>query len=83
MERNEQRDLVGGVVVNGAGRGNRTLTTSLEGWGSTVELHPRIGLETRSYNGFKFCQVFFSTVFEHPPLDEAICQPLLEHRGKR
>ncbi len=24
-----------------AGEGNRTLTTSLEGWGSTVELHPR------------------------------------------
>ncbi len=26
----------------GAGRGNRTLTTSLEGWSSTVELHPLI-----------------------------------------
>jgi hypothetical protein len=25
---------------NGAGRGNRTLATSLEGWGSTTELHP-------------------------------------------
>jgi hypothetical protein len=24
----------------GAGEGNRTLTTSLEGWGSTIELHP-------------------------------------------
>ena len=24
----------------GAGRGNRTLATSLEGWGSTTELHP-------------------------------------------
>ena len=24
-----------------AGEGNRTLTTSLEGWGSTIELHPR------------------------------------------
>ena len=24
-----------------AGEGNRTLTTSLEGWGSTVELHPQ------------------------------------------
>ena len=25
---------------NGAGEGNRTLVTSLEGWGSTIELHP-------------------------------------------
>jgi len=25
----------------GAGEGNRTLTTSLEGWSSTIELHPR------------------------------------------
>lgn len=27
---------------NGAGEGNRTLATSLEGWGSTIELHPQI-----------------------------------------
>ena len=27
-------------VVYGAGEGNRTLATSLEGWGSTIELHP-------------------------------------------
>ena len=26
----------------GAGEGNRTLATSLEGWGSTTELHPHI-----------------------------------------
>ena len=26
----------------GAGEGNRTLTTSLEGWSSTIELHPLI-----------------------------------------
>jgi hypothetical protein len=26
-----------------AGEGNRTPITSLEGWGSTVELHPRVG----------------------------------------
>ena len=25
---------------NGAGDGNRTHTTSLEGWDSTIELHP-------------------------------------------
>ena len=26
----------------GAGEGNRTLATSLEGWSSTIELHPQI-----------------------------------------
>ena len=26
--------------IYGAGEGNRTLATSLEGWGSTIELHP-------------------------------------------
>ncbi len=26
----------------GAGDGNRTHATSLEGWGSTIELHPRM-----------------------------------------
>src|SRR5690554_6714591 len=28
----------------GAGDGNRTRTTSLEGWGSTIELHPHADL---------------------------------------
>ncbi len=28
------------VMVGGAGDGNRTHTTSLEGWGSTIELRP-------------------------------------------
>ena len=27
----------------GAGDGNRTHTTSLEGWDSTIELHPQFG----------------------------------------
>ena len=30
---------------NGAGDGNRTHTTSLEGWGSTIELHPHFNGE--------------------------------------
>ena len=34
-------------ALNGAGEGNRTLATSLEGWGSTTELHPQIGGEER------------------------------------
>ena len=28
--------------IYGAGEGDRTLATSLEGWGSTTELHPQI-----------------------------------------
>ena len=31
-------------VFYGAGEGDRTLATSLEGWGSTTELHPHIGV---------------------------------------
>ncbi len=31
-----------------AGEGNRTLTASLEGWSSTIELHPRIFIVNRS-----------------------------------
>ena len=31
-----------GHKQNGAGDGNRTHITSLEGWGSTIELHPQI-----------------------------------------
>ena len=29
-------------MCRGAGDGNRTHTTSLEGWDSTIELHPRV-----------------------------------------
>ena len=29
------------LIKNGAGEGNRTLVTSLEGWRSTIELHPQ------------------------------------------
>ena len=29
-------------IFYGAGEGNRTLATSLEGWGSTTELHPQM-----------------------------------------
>ena len=32
---------------SGAGEGNRTLTTSLEGWNSTIELHPQVERKTR------------------------------------
>ena len=36
------------IVVSGAGDGNRTHATSLEGWGSTIELHPQIPFESLS-----------------------------------
>ena len=29
-------------IFNGAGDGNRTHATSLEGWNSTIELHPQV-----------------------------------------
>jgi hypothetical protein len=38
---------------SGAGEGNRTLMTSLEGWGSAIELRPRGGQAAR-------CSVPFS-----------------------
>jgi hypothetical protein len=34
---------------NGAGDGNRTHTTSLEGWNSTIELHPHIMPTIKDY----------------------------------
>ena len=40
-----------GNVIVGAGEENRTLTASLEGWSSTIELHPHL-IES-------FCKVFF------------------------
>ena len=36
--------------IIGAGEGNRTLATSLEGWGSTTELHPHTLFVSISYN---------------------------------
>ena len=43
----------------GAGDGNRTHTTSLEGWDSTIELHPRV-FNVRYFNTTNaVCQVYF------------------------
>ena len=36
---------------HGAGEGNRTLMTSLEGWGSAIELRPRVPVEGVSATG--------------------------------
>jgi dihydroorotase len=34
------------LIISGAGDGNRTHVASLEGWSSTIELHPRLGIDT-------------------------------------
>ena len=39
-------------IYNGAGDGNRTRVSSLEGWCSTIELHPQILYLTVSAIGF-------------------------------
>src|SRR5262245_36885647 len=41
------KNLFGSILCSkkhGAGDGNRTHATSLEGWGSTTELHPHLSL---------------------------------------
>src|SRR3546814_15951111 len=35
------------TLSSGAGDGNRTPVTSLEGWGSTLELHPQLRRQAR------------------------------------
>ena len=39
--------------AHGAGEGNRTLATSLEGWGSTTELHPQRCKKLVGMSGFE------------------------------
>ena len=41
------------VRVPGAGEGNRTPIASLEGWSSTIELHPHAGLMVVGARGFE------------------------------
>ena len=45
---------------NGAGDGNRTHTTSLEGWDSTIELHPQFQDADYSNICRGLCQYFFT-----------------------
>ena len=44
------------VYISGAGDGNRTRVSSLEGWCSTIELHPHI-------NAFLAVQLEDSSIF--------------------
>ena len=57
---------------NGAGDGNRTHAASLEGWNSTIELHPHIFpfdavRTTPVYNSIikKNCQIIFAYFFKN------------------
>ena len=50
-------------VCIGAGDGNRTHATSLEGWSSTIELHPRIS-PTDNANELYQNVFFMSTVYK-------------------
>ena len=55
-----------------AGEGNRTPITSLEGWGSTVELHPRGGFAVGARG------------FEPPtPCSQSRCATRLRHAPPR
>ena len=53
--------------AGGAGDGNRTHATSLEGWDSTIELHPQmlcLTLTLNYYNTFiLICQGLFAIIF--------------------
>ena len=48
----------------GAGDGNRTHTTSLEGWGSTIELHPHILATKNIIPIFRRIVKYFFVFFE-------------------
>ena len=51
------------ILKFGAGDGNRTHTTSLEGWDSTIELHPRL-FNVRYFNITNpLCQVYFIKIW--------------------
>ena len=49
--------------ISGAGDGNRTHTTSLEGWDSTIELHPQFNNASYFNINHIFCQHIFMVYF--------------------
>ena len=51
-------------IFNGAGDGNRTHATSLEGWNSTIELHSHtIRKPLYDITNIRLCQYFFKSFF--------------------
>src|SRR3546814_11603110 len=52
----------------GAGDGNRTRTTSLEGWGSTIELHPRTRREIGGGGWIRTNVGVRQRIYSPPPL---------------
>ena len=51
----------------GAGEGNRTLMTSLEGWGSAIELRPRVPVDGVSGTGRASTAYRFHGIEAEPP----------------
>ena len=52
--------LSSSVFLIGAGDGNRTHAASLEGWNSTIELHPQVKYKYNDIIIVVFCQPFFN-----------------------
>ena len=68
-------------VLGGAGDGNRTRMASLEGWGSTIELHPhapprRSGLSVPAGSVWRPTRAV-----GHPPIAYALLSTRRVHRG--
>ena len=65
-----------------AGEGNRTLTTSLEGWSSTIELHPRYLRPARS--GVPYGRLPFPAIQlgSHFWLSRLVCRAFQEASSK-
>ena len=50
-----------GIFEIGAGDGNRTRVASLEGWNSTIELHPQPGIILRLKDALSIGSMSFGT----------------------
>ena len=48
-------------MMYGAGDGNRTHATSLEGWNSTIELHPHVGVRMQRFLSTAF--ILYHNIF--------------------
>ena len=74
----QEREPGAASHCRGAGDGNRTHTTSLEGWGSTTELHLRILRRGLLYHGSPLASRVFPGFFS-----ESKKRPRPVPRGKR
>ena len=53
------------IRSNGAGDGNRTHATSLEGWCSTIELHPQKSHILHALYKYNYLKLFCQTIFNN------------------